>query len=386
MKAMPPTAIGTTGRTTLTRYLIERREATRQDIERDLGMSLPTITRNLRSLEADGIVRNVAMRGSTGGRKAAAYGIDPNHRIAIGVTMRPNTVRVRAVNLNGEVIGSLDRTMSYRNQNTYYQRVGAIIGNLMDGIEQRYGRVLGVAFCVRGIVSPDGASIVFDDSGHAGPTLETIAQSVHRPCMLVGECDALAAAELWTDPTLDDAVCIYLDRRPGGALTVGGRLHQGENRCNGAIAHMTLVPDGRPCLCGRRGCMDAYCSLETLPEDYESIPGFFSVLEQGETNHRERMDAWLDHVAQAIANARTVVAGDVVVGGEAALYLEDTDLEDLRRRIVARSPFGTERFVLRRSRGTEDQSLVGAALRYVEPYLDDLCGGFRPRWTTAEPA
>lgn len=46
---------------------------------------------------------------------------------------------------------------------------------------------------------------------------------------------------------------------------------------------MTLIPGGKPCHCGRRGCMAAYCSPENLPEDYESIPGFFSVLEQGET-------------------------------------------------------------------------------------------------------
>lgn len=70
--------------------------------------------------------------------------------------------------------------------------------------------------------------------------------------------------------------------------------------------------------------MAAYCSPENLPEDYESIPGFFSVLEQGETHHRERMNDWLDHVALAIANVRCVICADVVIGGEAALYLDTT--------------------------------------------------------------
>lgn len=84
--------------------------------------------------------------------------------------------------------------------------------------------------------------------------------------------------------------------------------------------------------------MDTYCSPETLPEDYESIPGFFSVLEQGERHHRERMDEWLDYVAQAIVNARSIIAGDVIVGGEAAQHLEDSDIEDLKARVIARSP------------------------------------------------
>ena len=95
-----------------------------------------------------------------------------------------------------------------------------------------------------------------------------------------------------------------------------------------------------------------------MPEDYESIPGFFSVLEQGERHHRERMDEWLDYVAQAIVNARSIIAGDVIVGGEAAQHLEDSDIEDLKARVIARSPFGTDHFNLRKSYCAEDQNII----------------------------
>ena len=50
------------------------------------------------------------------------------------------------------------------------------------------------------------------------------------------------------------------------------------------------------------------------------------------------MDEWLDYVAQAIVNARSIIAGDVIVGGEAAQHLEDSDIEDLKARVIARSP------------------------------------------------
>ena len=210
--------------------------------------------------------------------------------------------------------------------------------------------------------------------GNTGLTLNTISQSVHFPCMMIHDSDASAMAELWFDTTLTDAVCVYLERRPGGAVIVGGKLHQGPNQCNGAIEHMTLVPGGRECYCGQRGCMDTYCSTETLPEDYESIPGFFSVLEQGERHHRERMDEWLDYVAQAVVNARSIIAGDVIIGGEAAQHLEDSDIEDLKARVIAHSPFGTDHFNLRKSYCAEDQNIIGAALRFVENYLDEICG------------
>ena len=289
--------------------------------------------------------------------------------------MRSNELRLCAINLYGNVIEKRNDALPYRNTNVYYQRIGGIINNFAADVEKKHGKVLGVSFAIQGILSPDATTIIFGTiMGNTGLTLETISQSVHYPCMMIHDSDASAMAELWFDSTLTDAVCVYLERRPGGAVIAGGKLYQGPNQCNGAIEHMTLVPGGRECYCGQRGCMDTYCSPETLPEDYESIPGFFSVLEQGERHHRERMDEWLDYVAQAIVNARSIIAGDVIVGGEAAQHLEDSDIEDLKTRVIARSPFGTDHFNLRKSYCAEDQNIIGAALRFAENYLDDICG------------
>ena len=337
--------------------------------------SWPTVLQNVKELMAMGLVQEVGTFESTGGRKAQNYEFNPDHRTAIGVVMRSNELRLCAINLYGNVIEKRNDALPYRNTNVYYQRIGGIINNFAADVEKKHGKVLGVSFAIQGILSPDATTIIFGTiMGNTGLTLETISQSVHYPCMMIHDSDAAAMAELWFDHTLTDAVCVYLERRPGGAVIAGGKLYQGPNQCNGAIEHMTLVPGGRECYCGQRGCMDTYCSPETLPEDYESIPGFFSVLEQGERHHRERMDEWLDYVAQAIVNARSIIAGDVIVGGEAAQHLEDSDIEDLKTRVIARSPFGTDHFNLRKSYCAEDQNIIGAALRFAENYLDGICG------------
>lgn len=375
MKAMPSTAVKAHNRSAMTRYLYGHSHVTKQELARELGLSLPTITQNLHILEQHGLIRKGELQDSTGGRKARNYEFNPDHRTAIGVAMRSYELRLCAINLYGDVIAKRSIALPYRNTNAYYQRIGSIIDNFAADVEKKHGKMLGVSFAIQGILSPDATTIASGTiMGNTGLALSTIGQSIHYPCMMIHESDASAMTELWFDSTLTDAVCIYLNRRPSGAVIVGGRLYQGPNQCNGTIEHMTLVPDGRPCYCGQRGCMDAYCSLETLPEDYESIPGFFSVLEQGERHHRERMNAWLDYVAQAIVNARSIIAGDVIIGGEAAQHLTDEDIESLRRRIVERSPFGTDHFTLRTSYCTEDQNVIGAALRFAERYLDEVCG------------
>lgn len=63
--------------------------------------------------------------------------------------------------------------------------------------------------------------------GNTGLRLDVIAQNVKFPCIMIHDSDAAAMAELWFDHSLTDAVCVYLEMRPGGAVIVDGQLYQG---------------------------------------------------------------------------------------------------------------------------------------------------------------
>lgn len=351
--------------------------ATKQVIAHRLGLSLPTVTQNLQELLHVGIINEGELQESTGGRKARAYTFNAKHHTAIGVAMHATDVVMYAPDLNGNVIAQRRRTMQCRNDNAYYQRLGGIINEFAAELTKQGNAVSAVAFAVDGIVTPNGEAAIDLDATQqtrqqATHELSAIAQSVRIPASLISSAQACATAELWHDRTLRDALCIYLDRRPTAAVIVNGALYPGDTRRNGAIGHMPLVPQGRPCFCGKHGCMDAYCSPEVLMEDGESLPGFFSVLEQGELHHRERMDEWMRYLGQAIANTRTVIAGDVIIGGEAAQFLDDGDLSTLKARIGEHCMFD-EDFAVRRGRCDDDQNAIGAALHCLGDYMKELC-------------
>jgi glucokinase len=79
-----------------------------------------------------------------------------------------------------------------------------------------------------------------------------------------------AAAALWAEAHFGvarlarDAVMITLGTGIGGGLMVRGAIHRGSNGMAGEFGHMQMVPDGRPCQCGRRGCWEQYCSGRAL--------------------------------------------------------------------------------------------------------------------------
>lgn len=375
MKAASAVTLKETNRHTVTEFLYRHDHVTKQMLERELGLSLPTITANLRALEQEGLIGRGEPQESTGGRKAQTYMFNAAARAAIGVSMRSGELTMVAVNLRGEVLERRQRAMAYRNTDVYYSRVGALVMAFANDIADKGSQVLGVAFAIQGIVAADGSRITFGQiAGNTGLTLEQLSQGIDLPTVMIHDSDASAMAELWFDPTIRDAVCVYLHRRPGGAVIVNGALYRGPSLCNGTIEHMTLEPGGKECYCGQRGCMDTVCSPEALTEDGESLPGFFSVLEQGERGHRRRFNLWLDHVAQAISNIRAVLASDIILGGEATTYLDDDELAVIKTRVEALSPFPSAEFELRRSICADDQDIIGAALRFVEPFVAEICG------------
>lgn len=375
MKTTPPASVKELNKRAITAYLYSKGPATKQMLERELNLSLPTITQNLRTLEVEGLIRKGEQLESTGGRKAQTFAFVCRAKIAIGVTMRANGLTLCAVDLGGNVISRKFKLLPYHNTDIYYQQMGVIINAFAAGVERNDDNVLGVAFSIQGIVSADGQTITFGNiMGNTGLRLDVIAQNVKFPCIMIHDSDAAAMAELWFDHSLTDAVCVYLEMRPGGAVIVDGQLYQGPNLCNGTIEHMTLVPDGGECYCGQRGCMDVYCSPEALAEDGESLSGFFSVLEQGEQEHRQRFNGWLGNVAQAIRNIRSMLAGDIIIGGEAAHYLDDDDVTTLKKLVEERSAFHTDHFTLRKSLCLDNQNEIGAALRFVQTFIDGICG------------
>ncbi|MFZ5584828.1 MAG: ROK family protein [Thermodesulfobacteriota bacterium] len=61
-----------------------------------------------------------------------------------------------------------------------------------------------------------------------------------------------------------DLICFTLGTGVGGGLILEGRLVVGALGCGGEVGHLIVEPDGRPCGCGARGCLEAYASATGL--------------------------------------------------------------------------------------------------------------------------
>ncbi|MBT1167283.1 ROK family transcriptional regulator [Bifidobacterium simiarum] len=353
----------------------------KRDLARTLDMSLPTITQNLGDLESEGFVIRRGFSHSTGGRKPQIYSFNERVRLAVGVHMTARGVVVCAVDLRGNCVKRASGRLPYAHRDAYYHRVCQFVNQFIDSLVKALppsdvSPILGVAFCMQGIISKDGRRVVFGKVlGNEGLTVETFGREISRPCVLVHDSAASAMEEIWRRPDIGDALCLYLEDYLGGAVIIDGRLHQGAGMRNGTVEHMTLVPDGRRCYCGKLGCLDAYCSARSLVEGRdETLKEFFNQVRDDEYTHRRIFHQYLDHLALAVKNMRTVLNCDVVIGGHVGQYLTMDDLADLKLRMQALESFDDMDFRVRKSVCQHDQAAIGAALTFVRDYVDEICG------------
>lgn len=66
---------------------------------------------------------------------------------------------------------------------------------------------------------------------------------------------------------VDDLLLITVGTGVGGGIVLDGRLHRGASGISAEVGHLRVVPQGRPCGCGNRGCWEQYASGSALVAD-----------------------------------------------------------------------------------------------------------------------
>ncbi len=187
---------------------------------------------------------------------------------AIGVDIGGTKVLAAVVDEAGRVLDTEAAATPQRAAVTAAE--DALVG-VVTRLAQRHGPST-VGIGAAGFVDADGRRVRF--APHLPWRDEPLAATLGRRLGDRVEGDVLlendANAALWGETRFGvasgrrDVVMLTLGTGIGGGLLLGGTLHRGVNGMAGEFGHMQVVPDGRPCECGRRGCWEQYCSGRAL--------------------------------------------------------------------------------------------------------------------------
>ena len=123
-KRITPGQIKKNNRQQIYNYIYEERKVSQQDIAYALHLSRPTVASNLAELEEDGLIcKSGQIETDQIGRKAVAYAIVTDYRVAVGVEILRARVKMIAVDLYGEKLSREVHQLRIQQQTDYYERV-----------------------------------------------------------------------------------------------------------------------------------------------------------------------------------------------------------------------------------------------------------------------
>lgn len=101
------------------------------------------------------------------------------------------------------------------------------------------------------------------------PLADELESLTQLPTAVDNNAKAVALGEAWCGAAvgIDDFVAVVIGAGVGGGIVSGGKLLDGRTGNAGHIGHIVVEADGRPCICGGRGCLDAYCSGRAIEDE-----------------------------------------------------------------------------------------------------------------------
>ena len=361
-------------RNSVLRYMLKAEAAPKNMIAEALGLSIPTVAQGIRELEEKGLVKEEGVLESMGGRKAKSYRCIRDAKLAIGLDITANHVNVVVINLAMEVLYTKRVQLRLKDDETSYEKlknvVFAAIGE--SGINQK--DILGLGISLPAIIDETGTQIyaMHEQMKISYKIHEIAAKRFSFPVLLENDANCGGKAEYHAGGTSPDCVYFFVSQSVGGAVMVEGKACYGRSRRLGEFGHMTLVPGGRICYCGRQGCVNGYCSTKLLSDRTGGNLGeFFEGLKAGREDLKKVWDEYLDHLALAIHNLIMAFDYDLIIGGYLGQYIDDY-MEELGEKIRKLDPYLKDMSFLKPAVYKYEASAVGAALIFIEKFVSRI--------------
>jgi glucokinase len=188
---------------------------------------------------------------------------------AIGVDLGGTNLRIAAVDDQGTLIEKV--TLGTKVSLGREHVVGDMC-NAIENLQDKYrnsATLMGIGIGVPGIIDMQ-SGMLRESPNLPGwtdyPVRAEIEQRLKTVVILENDANVAALGEKWLGAArdYDDMAMLTLGTGVGGGLILRGSIWHGMNGMAGEFGHTTVEPEGHPCGCGNRGCLEQYASATAI--------------------------------------------------------------------------------------------------------------------------
>jgi predicted NBD/HSP70 family sugar kinase len=250
---------------------------TRQAVGRGAGVSLATVSNLVGDLVDQGVVIEVGLQESNGGRPRGLFQVNPEYGFVIGVDVGETEFLVELFDLGMQArarhVSSTDLTRLDPED---------AAAHVVEGIEAVVAEssvpesdVLGVGVGVPGVVEHGADAIVHGQSvgWDAVPFERMLRRGTRLPLLIDNGAKTLGQAETWFGAArgCDNSVIVLLGIGVGTSIISNRELYRGATSSAGEWGHTTVMVGGRTCRCGASGCLEAYVGAGAIVDRYDHL-------------------------------------------------------------------------------------------------------------------
>ena len=183
-----------------------------------------------------------------------------------------------------------------------------------------------------GTIDKKSGSVIYSNNinWEQVPVAKLISGYLPVPVKVANNADCAVLGESSTGAARDcqDVVMLTIGAGVGGGILLNGRIFEGSRMGGSELGHTVIVENGKPCSCGRRGCLETYVSLtalqETAAEKYGRVPGIkeiFDLYGKEDVIAQEIIEKYVDKLGTGIVNIVNIFRPQVLlIGGDIAVY------------------------------------------------------------------
>ncbi|MDI9219671.1 ROK family transcriptional regulator [Pantoea sp. EA-12] len=251
------------------RLLIASHGLSRTAIAENMKLSKAAISTLVKEMLNAGLLEESIPESNGQGRPSVLLKMRADSAYFLGASLLGEQVVLVLIDMHGLVLASTQMAL-----NPDPQQLSAALAAAIPGLIKQQGisadQLIGLGVTLSGFVDENQAVCV--QSALLGwkdvPLAEMLKQQTGLEVSLENDAKALAVSEkiFGVAKKARNFTLISHGDGIGSAHFFQGQLHRGAHGGAGEIAHCTIEPGGRPCRCGKRGCLDTLASLTAIRE------------------------------------------------------------------------------------------------------------------------
>ena len=241
--------------------IFEHETISRAEIARLTQLTRTTVSEVVSALMSEGLVQEVGLASSNGGKPSILLSLVADARYLIGVNLAQNRFIASVINLRGEIKKTVEVSVKGDDGRKAIQLVYQILDQL---IGKDWKPVVGIGVGAPGLINTRAGVVVnaVNLDWQDLPLAHLLEEHYHLPIRILNDSQATAIGEFVHGDHHSDGnlIVVNVSHGIGAGILINGRLFQGDGGGAGEIGHVLADQKGLLCRCGRRGCLETLAS------------------------------------------------------------------------------------------------------------------------------